>query len=259
MWISKTVEFQKVEEQSEVALMAPEKQHDSELSLTEEEQSNDDEKMISEQSDATSIRPDPLPETENMTEETDSSLFDVEVPSPPHHPPASLNIDEEVLRTAQATGHVKGPSGLPLFNLDRVSDQPIHVSSDSESDSSPPSTPTLQVDNSIIISQLSQMDESSDPSEVEVYREGEQEVKSAAVSSFLSLLQKNKEIVSNVQAKAKEATMDLQPMQYRRGKQSKQMKNPKAFLIDYICHHPVESSYSFHNSQHIEIHSIYEE
>lgn len=242
--------------------METEQQENIESSLTEEEeeQSHTDEKQASEPPLIPSTNCEPLPEEESMNEDTDSSLFEAEeVPSPPYHPPASLNIDEEVLLTAQATGHVKGPSGLPLFNLDRVSDQPVHVSSESEGDSSPHSSQAHHVDNSIIISQLSQMDESSDLSEVEVCREGEREVKSAAVSSFLSLLQKNKEIVSNVQAKAKEATIDLQPMQYRREKQSKQMKNPKAFLVDYICHHPVQSTYSFQNSQHIEIHSTYVE
>ena len=258
------VEQQQIEEKPKVIEMVAEteKQENIESSLTEEEeeQPHADEKQVSEPPPIPSTSPEPLPEAESMNEDTDSSLFEVEeVPSPPYHPPAFLNIDEEVLLTAQATGHVKGPSGLPLFNLDRVSDQPVHVSSESESDSSPPSSQTHHVDNSIIISQLSQMDESSDPSEVEVCREGEREVKSAAVSSFLSLLQKNKEIVSNVQAKAKEATIDLQPMQYRREKHSKQMKNPKAFLVDYICRHPVQSTYSFQNSQHIEIHSTYTE
>ena len=199
--------------------------------------------------------------TNVTTDESDSSLFEVEELSPaPYHPPPSIKIDEDVLITAQTTGNFKGPSGLPLFNLDRVQGAPQHISSESESDPSvQPSLPNQHVDTSILISQLSQMDESSDPSEVEACREGEQEVKSAAVSSFLSLLQKNKEIVSDVRAKTEQATMDLEPVKYRRDKIKKQPSNPKAFLIDYICRHPVQSSYVFQNSKQISIHSTYSE
>ena len=147
-------------------------------------------------------------------QDSDSSLFEVEEASPkPLRSP--IKIDESVLQTAQDTGNARGPSGLPLFNLDRIRDmnttEEAAEATDSEtetvSDSSfvdidqPSPPPTLlrsnsQVDASILVSQLSQMDESSESdSDEDACREGEQEVKSAAATSFLSLLKRNLSLI----------------------------------------------------------------
>ena len=212
-------------------------------------------------------------------QDSDSSLFEVEEASPkPLRSP--IKIDESVLQTAQDTGNARGPSGLPLFNLDRIRDmnttEEAAEATDSEtetvSDSSfvdidqPSPPPTLlrsnsQVDASILVSQLSQMDESSESdSDEDACREGEQEVKSAAATSFLSLLKRNKEIVSGVEANAKQATANLQPAQYRaKSKRTTCWSNPKEFLINYICRREVQGSYTFQNSKQIRLHSEYSE
>ena len=212
-------------------------------------------------------------------QDSDSSLFEVEEASPkPLRSP--IKIDESVLQTAQDTGNARGPSGLPLFNLDRIRDmnttEEAAEVTDSEtetvSDSSfvdidqPSPPPTLlrsnsQVDASILVSQLSQMDESSESdSDEDACREGEQEVKSAAATSFLSLLKRNKEIVSGVEANAKQATANLQPAQYRaKSKRTTCWSNPKEFLINYICRREVQGSYTFQNSKQIRLHSEYSE
>ena len=212
-------------------------------------------------------------------QDSNSSLFEVEEASPkPLRSP--IKIDESVLQTAQDTGNARGPSGLPLFNLDRIRDmnttEEAAEATDSEtetvSDSSfvdidqPSPPPTLlrsnsQVDASILVSQLSQMDESSESdSDEDACREGEQEVKSAAATSFLSLLKRNKEIVSGVEANAKQATANLQPAQYRaKSKRTTCWSNPKEFLINYICRREVQGSYTFQNSKQIRLHSEYSE
>ena len=105
------------------------------------------------------------------------------------------------------------------------------------------------------------MDESSESdSDEDACREGEQEIKSAAATSFLSLLKRNKEIVSGVEANAKQATANLQPAQYRaKSKRTTCWSNPKEFLINYICRREVQGSYTFQNSKQIRLHNEYSE
>ena len=266
----------------------------------------------------------------------DDHLFSQEESEPIPLPPSSssthqgqplpVRVSEAVLQSAETHAHMKGPSGLPLFNLDRLISTPDPekdlfpivtimtkekrtptiqtVPSDDESDTitadsdegyaeaRSPIVPIERapsehvVDTSILLSQLSQCADSEeydsdddddsnsddDDDDDDACREGEKEVKSAAVTSFLALMQKNKQITSAVQASAQQARAGIDQgsaslSTTRTTGHSKKSKNaalsvwtsPRSFLIDYVCNRKVMIEYSFQNGQQFSLKKVYKE
>ena len=221
-----------------------------------------------------------------LTQTSDSSLFEKEESSPRLQPIApSLKIDEEVLATVQDTGYHVGPTGLPLFNLDRLqkqkesdvdkSDSTVYddEAMDEDDDSyEPPAVVThKQPDSSILVSQLSQMEEfssvtTSDDEEsqhVQALREGEAEVRNTATSSLLSLMRMNKAITKTVKDNEKQQQVPASPQQPQSiiirtdSLTQDQYRNPREFLTNYVCHLNVWEPYHFQNSRGITLCSTY--
>ena len=235
--------------------------------------------------DPSSYEDQPSQDTE-LTQTTDSSLFEKEESSPRPQPIApSLKIDEEVLATAQDIGYHTGPTGLPLFNLDRLqkqkesdvdkSDSTVYddeeMDEDDDSYEPPVAVSHKQPDNSILVSQLSQMEElssvtTSDDEEsqhIQALREGEAEVRNTATSSLLSLMQMNKAVTKTVKDSEKQQQILTNPQHPQSivtrsdSLTQDQYRNPREFLTNYVCHLSVWEPYHFQNSRGITLCSTY--
>ena len=194
-------------------------------------------------------------------------------------------MEEETVRD------ITGPSGLHLYNSNRlkkpVEEEEISSYDDDsfmeeetdedyaiEEEGVAPDPP--RVDASVLVTQLSQMGEessSSDEDEIQqsqARREGEKEVKSAAVSSILSLVQMNKAVTSDVKASEKQmegsattttihGKAGATVLQRTDSASQPQLADPRAFLIDYVCRLAVSGSYRFQNSRHIQLSRMYGE
>ena len=129
------------------------------------------------------------------------------------------------------------------------------------------------VDSSVLVTQLSQMDDASSSSEddevqlTQARREGEKEVKNAAVSSILSLVQMNKAVTSGVQASERQmqgsaATTtihgrNVEVLQRADSTSKPQLSNPRSFLTEYVCKMRVASEYRLQNSRRIALADTY--
>lgn len=232
--------------------------------VTEESSSENDETPMPSQ-----ITNTPAEDTSIQIIDTSSSdeLFGDE-PGSPHAEKIlpSIPIDEGVLSTIQEIGNQVGPSGLPLFNLNRLNNN----EEDLKENSPPPVTHSIKssslTDSSVLISQLSQMDEPSSTSDEEgtasqVLREGEKEVKQVTSFSLLSLMKMNKQVASGVNASKQQAA--IQPtvpvLKQRKKPLQPSLQNPREFLIDYITKLSVQNRYVFQNSRNLSLHSVYRE
>ena len=186
---------------------------------------------------------------------------------------------------------VKGPSGLPLYNSNRLKKQAEETTEtesydeedtyyvdddDDEAYVEEEETETTQpphVDSSVLVTQLSQMDDASSSSEddevqlTQARREGEKEVKNAAVSSILSLVQMNKAVTSGVQASERQmqgsATTttihgrNVEVLRRADSTSKPQLSNPRSFLTEYVCKMRVASEYRLQNSRRIALADTY--
>ena len=198
-------------------------------------------------------------------------------------------------------GDVTGPSGLHLYNSRRLkkpveeeeissydddsfaeedTDEDYAIEEEATEEEAAEDTAvdavadTPRVDASVLVTQLSQMGEESSSSDEEdlqlsqARREGEKEVKNAAVSSILSLVQMNKAVTSDVRASKKQmegsaATTTLHgktgatALQRADSASQPQLSNPRSFLVDYVCRLRVSGSYRFQNSRRIRLSRVY--
>lgn len=301
---------EKIEQAQKKEIEQKEKDIEQQKELTEQAQKKDiDRKTVTEQKD---IAPTEKMEVEaeppsphiitlidesdtdsDATDSTQSSLFEREPPAPkkeasrhdtPSHPPHEAPPPPEAL-------DVKGPSGLPLYNSNRLkkqADETTETESYDEEDTyyvdddddeayvEEEETETTQpphVDSSVLVTQLSQMDDASSSSEddevqlTQARREGEKEVKNAAVSSILSLVQMNKAVTSGVQASERQmqgsaATTtihgrNVEVLQRADSTSKPQLSNPRSFLTEYVCKMRVASEYRLQNSRRIALADTY--
>ena len=188
-------------------------------------------------------------------------------------------------------GDVTGPSGLHLYNSRRLkkpveeeeissydddsfaeedTDEDYAIEEEATEEEAAEDTAvdavadTPRVDASVLVTQLSQMGEESSSSDEEdlqlsqARREGEKEVKNAAVSSILSLVQMNKAVTSAVRAsETLHGKTGATALQRADSASQPQLSNPRSFLVDYVCRLRVSGSYCFQNSRRIRLSRVY--
>ena len=231
--------------------------------VTEEESTQNDETPMPSQVTITLAK-----DTSIQIIDTSSSdeLFGDEPGSPSDKIHPSIPVDEEVLSTIQEIGNKVGPSGLPLFNLSRLNNNEEDAKENSPIPVTRPIKSSSLTDSSVLISQLSQMEEPSSTSDEEdtssqVLREGEKEVKQVTSFSLLSLMKMNKQVASGVNASKQQTA--IQPtvpvLKQRKKRLQPSLQNPREFLIDYVTKLSVQNRYVFQNSRNISLHSVYRE